>query len=320
MENVLLHENKIASLPAQNDVHRTPLLCQLSASSTGDNPWSGYTHIPKNVIGGELKSKQREVWKGFPSLCELFISQHVIKFIDRLSTPNLVHLTLELLVTNSWINQDRSPFLYLCNIELSVGEVRSGLETHLQFLQHVAADFRMLSVIVTDAHGNVSPPTITAVQYMLRRTNVYSITLTIPSDSQSPLYLLIRFEGPQGSLETTIYCADHARFQNVLFGSGGVAPSLSRRIDSVRELRIAGCSFDDDQGLDHQGGHAEPRLHIHRLRGTSRSSQPTPLLPPFQHLERIMVLGSELGLGGVARARRDCGVPLTTVIIRQGPK
>ena len=289
----------------------------------------------------------REIWKEFPSLQELFVYRCTIP-IDQLTAPNLIYLALEhtvygqdvtvqsildmlhgcplletLLIANSCTHQNRTrdhssvSLPHLRSIELGSGEVHSGLETYLQFPQRVAAGFRMLT---TDARGDVPPATISAIQHMLRRIEVYYITLAIPSHPQGLLYLRIRFEGLQGSLETTIYCVDHARVRKILFGSRGILSSLSRRIENVRELHIVGCVFEGDQGLD-QVSATMPNLvsisffdcegpHVFGL------LTPTdPSSPPFPHLERVMVLGSELGLGGMAKTRKDCGVPLKTVVI-----
>ena len=354
VENVLLHGNKIASLSVHNDANRMPLMCRLFTSS---RPSVERLHIySKRVTGWRIQGQTaHEIWRDFPLLRELFVCRYTIP-IHRFTAPNLIHLALEhtgyrqnimvqsvldmlrncplletLLIADSGIRQDPTgrdhspvPLPHLRSIKLSADEVRSGLETYLQFPRHVAAGFRMLSMIDPDARGDAPLTAIVAIRHMLRRIDIHYITLAVPSDPRCPLELLIRFEGLQGSLETTVYCVDHPRLLDFLFGSGGVLSSLSQRIENVKELHIVGCSFDDDQELEHIST-AMPNLasisffdcegpHVFGL------LIPTdPLSPPFPHLERVMVLGSELGLGGMAETRRNCGVPLKTVVIGRGP-
>jgi len=42
-------------------------------------------------------------------------------------------------------------------------------------------------------------------------------------------------------------------------------------------------------------------------------------LPPFPYLERIVILGQESKLREIAKARKDCGIPLKTIIVGRGP-
>ena len=203
VENVLNHGNKIASLTAHDDVDRTLLMCRLLTSSRPSvKRLSIYSKKPN---GWRVKKQTvREIWKEFPSLQELFVYRCTIP-IDQLTAPNLIYLALEhtvygqdvtvqsildmlhgcpvletLLIANSCTHQNRTrdhssvslPRLRI--IELGSGEVHSGLETYLQFSQRVAGGFRMLT---TDARGDVPPATISAIQHMLRRIEVYYITL-----------------------------------------------------------------------------------------------------------------------------------------------
>jgi len=41
--------------------------------------------------------------------------------------------------------------------------------------------------------------------------------------------------------------------------------------------------------------------------------------PPFPYLECIVILGPGSGLREIAKRRRDCGIPLKTIIVARGP-
>lgn len=162
---------------------------------------------------------------------------------------------------------------------------------------------------------------LASLQHILRRTDIRCITLATPG-CYYPLSH-IRFEGLCGSLEITTWGEyNHIQLQDILFGPDGVLFSHSPRIENVTELHIVGCSFYSGQELDHISK-AMPNLASISLFHCDRTSlllaPHNPSSPPFPRLERAMVLRLELRLEEMARARRDLGVPLKTLIVGRGP-
>ena len=345
LANIILHGNKIASLNVHRHAGRMPPLHQLFVRS---RPTVEQLHIYDRWATED--PTEREIWQDFPTLRELLLCQYAIP-IDHLVAPNLVHLGLEgggynvtvkstldmlrgcplletLLIIHSieYADQarDHSPVSlpHLRCVEMGLYEVYSGLLTYIPLPPNVASGFRTL--FMAGICGEIRPSIMAAVQHVLRRVDIRCITLVAPPSPDSDSYLLVRFEGPGGSLEIVIYSAQP---QYVFFGPGGVLLSLSPHIniENVRVLHIVGCPFDNDQGLDHIDV-AMPNLvsvSFFNCRGpyTFRLLTPAgPSSPPFPHLERIMVLGQESGLVEMAEARRDFGVPLKTVVIGQEPR
>jgi len=294
---------------------------------------------------------KHELWQDLPSLRQLFVCQYSIP-IGWLTAPNLVHLALDepgygrtltvrsildalrgcpkletLFISDSCIDWDPtcgySPVSlpHLRSIELGEDEVSSGLVTHLQLPQNVAAGFRMLPMVTI--WGNIPPGAIATMQHVLGRIDIRCITLAVPPFSRKDLDVLVRFEGLQGSLEISAYAEVEEDLRDVCFGPEGVLFSHSPRIEDVRELHIIGCPFVDGWRLDHLNVampsvvsisffHYEGPNVFGPLTPTNTSS------PPFPRLERFMVLGPETGLGVMAKARRDYGVPLKTLVVGRG--
>jgi len=166
-----------------------------------------------------------------------------------------------------------------------------------------------------------------AIQHVLGRVDIRCVTLAVPDEAMHQanggmdldrgVYLLIRFEGLGGSLEITDF--GRATHQNIFFGPEGVLFSYSPPVKDVKELHIIGCSFDHEHIYT-----AMPNLvsiSIFRCTACSLSELLIPAhlpSPPFPHLERITVLGQGSGLGEVAKRRKDCGIPLKTVIVGRG--
>ena len=349
LESVLLRGNKITSLAVQPYVNPVPLLHQLFMHS---RPTVEQLHIYTNTHRTD-ESAAREIWQDLPSLRELFVYRYSIP-IDHLVAPNLVHLALEqgghdptvkstldmlrgcplletLLIVHSsdYADQtrDHSPvsLLHLRGIELGASEVHSGLMTHLQFPPNVAVGFREL--ITHSICGEIAPSVMATTQHVLRSVNICRITLAAPPSPHQHLYL-VRFEGPGGSLEITIFSADHGQLEDIFFGQGGVLFSHSPRIENVRELHVVGCPFDDNQRLDHINAAMPNLVSIsffncfgRYMFGSLLTPTPTnPSSPPFPQLESIMVLGQKSGLTEMVKARRDFGVPLKAVVIGRGFK
>jgi len=165
------------------------------------------------------------------------------------------------------------------------------------------------------------------MQHVLKRIDIRSITLAVGSlDPHGSGWLLIRFEGPSGSLEITPYRpSTDIGIWEAFFGPNGVLFSHSPRVENVRELHITGCYFEGGRELHHIHA-AMPNLvsiSFFRCDGPHLFGLLTPTnpsSPPFPRLERVMVLGPELGLIKMAKARRDCGIPLKTLVVGQGPR
>ena len=353
LENVLLRGAKIASLTVDNSLDLIPQLHQLFIPS---GPFVEQLHIlcEDQSMQESREEIPHEFWQDLPSLRQLFVRQYSIP-LDQLSAPNLVHLTLEgpicrrgaplqsILILNTLrgcprletllISDSRGGYEnltgdyslvslpHLRSIELGTFEVYSDLVTHLQFPPNIAAGFRLLRA--SEVCGYIPLAMMATMQHVLKRVDIYSITLAIPPFPQDNPDLLIRFEGLQASLEMTAYADTYEKLRDVFFGPKGVLSSHSPRIEDVKELHIIGCPFVDSRVLDHFDA-AMPNvvsISLFDCEGPDVFGPLTPTNtspPPFQHLERIMVLGSESGLGGMVKARRDHGVPLRTLVVGRG--
>jgi len=292
-----------------------------------------------------------EMWHDFPFLRELFISQHSIS-AESLSAPNLAHLALEcidntlevqsilgllcgcplleiLLIhccTRTWSHDqtpDHSP-INLPNLRiLEFGPHEATLMLYLRFPPGVAVGFR--EIMFNNEHGYFPPAVAAAIQDMVERAGVRRIILAVPTPSKEGSELLIRFDGLGGSLEmTTCNVFTREEVQGVLFGPGGVLFSHSPHIKNVKELHIVGCFFGDGQEFHHIYT-AMPNLvsisffrcEGHNFLGLLASINSSS--PPFSYFERIVILGQESGLREIAKARKDCGIPLKTIIVGRGP-
>ena len=351
LEKVLLHGDRIASLTIHHRLDQIPLLHQLFTSS---RPSVEQLHIFCQKRSGWKPNERtaHEIWQDLPRLRQLFVRRYSIP-IHQLAAPNLVHLVLEEaghhrnitvqsvldalhrcpLLETLFISlfhvgrdptRDHSPVSlpHLRSIELGPDEVRSGLTTHLQFPPNVAVGFRML--FAADVCGNTPPAVMATMQHVLRRIDIRCITLAVPLNPTGDAGLLVRFDGLCGSLEITTYAVDTWRkTRSVFFGPKGVLFSHSPNIENVRELHIVGCPFGGDQGLLCASA-AMPNLvsisffHCKELHAFGLLTPANPSLPPFPHVEQIMVLGPDSGLREMVKTRRDCGVPLKTLVVGRG--
>ena len=295
-----------------------------------------------------------DFWDDLPSLRELFIYQHPIPIV-KLKTPNLVHLAIELaeyqqtvtlqavfdmlrgcpllqtfLLSHSDVfPQDTAPghasvcLPHLHSIELGEQEVHSGLVTSLQFHQNITVGFRM---IPQDHLYDDPPPTlIAAIQHVSRRIDIRSIALTTPI-SAFDSGLLIRFEGPGGSLEiTTNWRTSRRRKRHILLALERILSSPLPGIQNVTELHLVGYPSDDSEEFHHINAALQNVVSIsflcfddhHMLRLLSQTHNS---LPSFPRLERIMSLGRESGLERIASIRKKLGVPLKVLVLGQGPR
>ena len=352
LQNVLLHGNEIASLAIHHG-DSMPSFPQMLAFS---RPSVERLHIySDNLKGWKVEDqKAHEIWQDLRSLRELFVCRYSIP-IDQLTAPNLTHLALEqaahrrnftvqsilamlrgcplletLLITGSGAHRelarDHSPVSlpHLRSIELGLFEVRSGLITYLQFPPNVAAGFRMLSL--TDVCGDISTELAATMQHVLRGVEIRSITLAVPLHPHGDVELLVGFGGLRGSLEMTICGANtHTPLWEVFFDARGVLFSHSPYIENVRETHIVGCFLEEDREMDHIHA-AMPNLRsisFFHCEGRHMFGLLTPTDPwssPFPHLERVMLLGQESELRRMAKARRDHGVPLKTLVVGRLPR
>jgi len=354
LENVLLRGARIVSLIIYDDLDRRPLFLQLLKAS---GPSVERLHIHCDGGRRPKKQAAHEVLQDLPSLRQLYVSLYSIP-VDRLVAPNLVHLALDetgcsraitvpsilgalrnsprletLFISNSSVDprptRHHSPVSlpYLHSIELGSCEVRSDLVVHLQLPPNIAVGFRMLPVAdvasVRGIRGDIPLAVVANMQHVLGRIDIRCITLAVPPYPQVVPDLLVRFEGLQASLEITTQADTYTELPDVFFGPRGILFSHSPRINNARELLIIGCPFIGNQVLDHINL-AMPNIvsisffHCKAPQVLVLPPQTNPSSPPFLHLERIMVLGPELWLGGMVKARRDCGVPIKTLIVGRG--
>jgi len=353
LETVLLHKAKISSLAIHRGTDRIPSFPQLLVLS---RPSVERLHAYSDVTAAWRAEDQaaQEVWQDFLSLRELLVSRYSIP-VGRLTAQHLAHLALEetggyripntqsildmlrgcplletLLIIHTGVRQKPThnhfpvSLPHLRSIELSLLEVHSELITHLQLPKNITAGFRML--FSTDVSYDIPLEFVTAAQHVLNRVDIRCITLAVPLCPQGRMQLLVRFEGLQGSLEMTIYGENtYAGLWDVFFGPRGMLFSHSPRIENVRELHIVGCSFWGGRMMDHISAAMPSVVSIsffhcdgHHVFGLLTPTNH--LSPPFPHLERVMVLGPESELIGMAKARRDHGVPLKTLVVGRGAR
>ena len=292
-------------------------------------------------------------WKDLPSLRELSVRLFHVP-LNKLTAPNLTHLALEEVGANWQIKienilgalrgcplletfflssfgvcggptRDHSPVSlpHLRDIEVGGDEVHSGLTTYLLFPQNVAVGFRLQSRYDVLYSGPLA--NMVATDHALGRIDIRCITLAIGStDPLDDIGLLVRFEGLCGSLEITYALDIDATVRDVFFGSSGMLFSKhASHMENVRELHIVGNVFGGGQGLHHVHA-AMPNLvsvSFFSYEGPQAFTLLTPTdpsLPPFPHLERIMILGPEQGLREMVKTRSDYGVPLKTLVIGRG--
>jgi len=112
---------------------------------------------------------------------------------------------------------------------------------------------------------------------------------------------------------------------DVFFDPRGVLFSHSPRIENVRELHIVGYSFEGGRGMGHIIA-AMPNIvsisffHCDGPQVFGLLIPTNPSLPPFPHLKRVMVLGPESELIGMAKARSGHGMPLKTLVVGRLPE
>ena len=214
----------------------------------------------------------------------------------------------------------------LRSIELGSYEVISELITNLQFPPTVAVGFRSLGGYSV-CGDNVPPAVMNSSRHVLGGMDVQTVILAVAAPrSGEHFQALIRFEGTHGSLEVTLrsWFMDEAS----IFCGRGVLFSFTLRLVNVKELQIAECYIDPTVEVGHLVA-VMPNLtsicffHCvwHEGNSAFRLIYPSDphQSPPFPHLERLTVLGPGPGLTQVARRRKECGVPLKTVVIGPEP-
>jgi hypothetical protein len=285
----------------------------------------------------------------FVSLRKLSISGLFVP-VDRIETPNLIHLSLERLYSGSrttvpsilcmlrgcpqletivlnFIEQNEEDYDIfsdgwptvtlpkLLAIDLGSEEVSGRLVMYLQFPPTVDVGFRMENLY--DFEHDWDSDIFCSVESVLSRIHIQSITLaasTSPDDGNHEV-ILTRFEGLQGSLEictsTSGYDWDiiFDPHEDLLFGR------FNGNFEVVRTLNILDCSeavpflaerlpnVTSINFLNYSGGED--------AYGTLFPTNP--LSPPYTKLECVTGVSSDPGLVGMAKARKECGVPLKTV-------
>ena len=352
LERVLLHGNVIASLTVDHHPEQLSQLQRLFALSSSSVERL-HVYSEQSTVRGTIYQGVPQIGQDFPSLHELFVSRNFVP-VDKLITPNLVHLALEhtadvhtvklqsildmlrgcplletllldySVLTVLGLDRGCSPVRLpkLRTIEVGGSEVQSGLITYLRFAPNVQVGFR--TIRTDDLCGNIPRMVQDSVQNVLTKVGVRRIILASAKHSMGHILLRIRFEGLQGSLEmTTRAIHNPAQPQDILLGPRGVIPSYSSHTENATELQVVGCFFHTDRGLDRVNA-AMPNINTISFSGcggphvykllTSGNASS----PPFPCLERVMVFGPESGLEKMARGRRDLGVPLKTLVIGRG--
>ena len=354
LDDILLHGKKVVSLTVNHRPYEVPRLHQLLTSS---GPHLERLHICVQSLWGQVTQEPTmdEVWKGLPSLRKLFVNRYSFP-VDQLAAPNLIHLALdhaghgqnvtvetildmlrqfplletlllaysEILPTRTAHDHSQLCLPHLRSIEVGTHEIRCGLVTHLDFPKNITAGFRVMRL--SDTLGDIPPAVTAAMQHVLGRIDIDRITLAMAPNlrAKGNMKLLVRLEGPQDSLEMNIGSIRPAKLP-ALFGPHGVLFPHKSRFEDVKELHIINCSLDDIQEL-HPLTVAMPNvvsISFSNCSGTHMSellAPSHPSSPPFPHLERVMVLGGESGLEGMARRRRELGVRLKALFIGPGPE
>lgn len=351
LRGVLLHESGISSLITSYHPREIQSSRKLL---TGSRQSLEQVHIyaGQNMWGQE--DPIHDLWDHLPSLRELVVFRYQLP-IARLDAHNLVHMVLErvcdmwhrkftvrtildtllrcplletlLLDHSGIISQDSSSPSSVClrhlrSIELGQDEARSGLITSLQFSRSIAVGFRMIRQY--HIYNDTPSELVAAIQHVLGRTDIRSITLAA-SHNYTHMGILIRFEGPGGTLEITTERMYSPSPPHVLLALETLLRSPLPGIETATELHIVGCPFDRSQAF-RRVNKAMRNLtsisffncdedQVFRLLTQTHDSS-----PPFPCLERVMVLGHEPKLEHMARRRKKLGVSLKTFVIGRWPK
>ena len=355
LENILLHENKIASLAIHHEAGKMPPLHKLfTLPIPSVERFHIYSYGPGQE-GGERK--MTDILQDFLSLRELFARRFPVP-IGQFAAPNLVHLALENVGEEQYItvrsildtlrgcplletvliilwsgDPQETTLDYssvslpnLHSIELGSYEVRSGLITYLLFPRTVAVGFRSLGAY--DVCGYDVPPVVLASsRHVLGRMDIHTVVLAIVAPRcDGYLQALIRFEGVVGSLEMTF--RSWFMGEGTIFCGHGVLFSFAPCLVNVKELQLAECYIEPIVDVNHLVT-AMPNLtsicffHCVWLEGDSVFRLISPnddhQSPPFPRLESLTVLEPGPGLIKIAQRRKECGVPLRTVVIGPDP-
>lgn len=261
--------------------------------------------------------------------------------IDRITAPNLIHLSLEntisgfsritiqsvlkmlqgcsqletvlinILSDGTGELQSYSPVNLpkLRSVELGRTEVWAGLVFPLRFHPGVAVGFR-----------NIPATQVTwprkSIRHVLGMVDIGSVTLAHIRHSEDVGYdaCLIRFEGSTGSLEITVL----EELGRDPFGPDGLLLSHSPRLENVKTLHVMNCHMSDNT-LTAIASAMCNLVSIsfigHNECLSSLGDSPT----LFPHLEHIAGLPAAEDLIWVARAREQYGMPLKALDIHDEP-
>ena len=333
LDIALGHGSKIASVSARLSLDQiqsvyprltAPSLEELVLSVDEDRGASWGHNIIVD-IQGEFRSMRKLSISGFFVL------------IDRITAPNLIHLSLENTTSTPRITvpfvlnmlrgclqletvlisilSDRrrtraGPHSYnpvtlqkLHSIELGCTEAQAGLVIPLLFPPGVAVGFRGIP-----ANEETCPRE--SIQHVLATVDIKSVTLAyIQHEDIGDDTYLIRFEGPVGSLEIFTLGGDRDPF-----GRDGPLLSHSPRLENVKTLHIMGCYISNKTFAII----ASAMCNLVSINFIGRNVHAGSLIPTdsspalFPHLENVAGLPAR-ELARIARARKKHGMSLKSL-------
>ena len=278
------------------------------------------------------------------SLTKLLVSGFFVP-IDQIAAPNLIHLSLETMVSGSsritvqsilnmlqWCPQLETILIYifldlspvqesytpvtlpkLHSIELGYAEIWSGLVIPLHFPPEVAAGFwGICSIDGTWPYESI--------QHVLATINIKSVTLAHIQHGQyreGNIYLIC-FEGPKGSLEI-VFLEKHDRDP---FGPDGLLLSHPPQLNNVKTLHIMDFSLHNST----LPAIASAMHNLLSINFIGHSDYPRSLIPMgsspvlFPHLKHISGPSLVRPLVETARGRKEWGIALSSLDVYGNPK
>lgn len=330
LEMVLDHGHKVASVSGHLSPDQLRSLDPRLVTSTVEELVL-FAHEDK--ASGIVWGITADIRGKFMSMRKLSISGFFVP-IDKITAPNLIHLSLEdtnfnfsettvqsvlkmlrgcLQLETVLINiLSESQNLRSCrpvalpklrSIELGFNEVCAGLVLPLHLPPGVAVGFR--GIVTTGGTWAYEP-----IKHVLATIHIKSVTLAHIGHTKDIGHdtFLIRFEGPTGSLEIIVLEEGHLD----PFGPDGLLLSHSPRLENVKTLRIMDCRISDNTLMTIAS--AMPNLVSISFLGRNaylRSLTPTGGSPAlFPHLEHIAGLPLGKNLMKMVATRKNCGSPL----------
>ena len=280
---------------------------------------------------------------GFMSMRKLFVSGCPLS-INRITASNLIHLSLEFMDMSMTTALPVLDLLRGCSLletaliyiapagssqhalqpptpvtlpklhALELGDfmVCSGLIIHLRFPPGVTVGFRDIKL-----DGTTWPCEPT--QHVLVATSIESVTISHIRHSAYTMYdsYLLRFEGPEGSLEVSN--SESGYRSSCDPGELLLSPSL--RLENVKTLRIMDCF---DRHILEKLGSVMPNLISIQFIGRNLPMSVLSQTPmggspvQFPYLKHIVGLSAGPSLVNLARSRKRMGVPLSSLDVNDG--